>query len=170
MCWALYLSLPGSSAGKESTCNAGDLGSVPGLGRSPGGGHGNPLQYSCLENPHGQRSLAAHGVAEWDMTDDSAQHSTAEYLTYSKFSVKTVSILPWFPWQRQPSIHEEQLCKDSECWKLPSNRPCWEWQREQQAPRSRHSLSCSSSKARHPAPPPPGMPRKSIDCALITSN
>ena len=38
----------GSSDGKESTCNAGDLGSIPELGRSPGGGHGNPLQYSCL--------------------------------------------------------------------------------------------------------------------------
>ena len=36
---------------KESTCNAGDLGSIPGLGRSPGGGHGNPLQYSCLQDP-----------------------------------------------------------------------------------------------------------------------
>ena len=35
-----------------------DTGSIPGLGRSPGGGHGNPLQYSCLENPNGQRSLA----------------------------------------------------------------------------------------------------------------
>ena len=42
---------------KESTHSAGDLGSIPGLGKSPGGGHGNPLQYSCLENPHGQRSL-----------------------------------------------------------------------------------------------------------------
>ena len=42
---------------KESTCNAGDLGSIPGLERSPGEGHGNPLQYFCLENPHGQRSL-----------------------------------------------------------------------------------------------------------------
>ena len=42
----------------ESVCDAGDLGSIPGLGRSPGRGHGNPLQYSCLENPHGQRSLA----------------------------------------------------------------------------------------------------------------
>ena len=41
----------GSSDGKESTCNAGDLGSIPGLGRSSGEGHGNPLQYSCLENP-----------------------------------------------------------------------------------------------------------------------
>ena len=42
------------------------LGSIPGLGRSPGGGHGNVLQYSCLENPHGQRSLQAviHGLAE----------------------------------------------------------------------------------------------------------
>ena len=36
---------------KESACNAGDLGSIPGMGRSPGGRHGNPLQYSCLENP-----------------------------------------------------------------------------------------------------------------------
>ena len=51
---------PGGSAGKESTFNVGDLGSTPGLGRSPGGGHGNPLQYSSLENPHGQRSLAGY--------------------------------------------------------------------------------------------------------------
>ena len=53
----------GGSDGKESTCNVGDLGSIPGLGRSPGGRHGNPLQYSCLENPHGQRSLA--GYSSW---------------------------------------------------------------------------------------------------------
>ena len=39
----------GSSAGKELACNVGDLGLIPGVGRSPGGGHGNPLQYSCLE-------------------------------------------------------------------------------------------------------------------------
>ena len=42
---------PGSSDGKESACNAGDLGSILGLGRCPGEGNGNPLQYSCLENP-----------------------------------------------------------------------------------------------------------------------
>ena len=42
---------PGSSAGKESSCNAGDPGSIPGSGRSPGEGKGYPLQYSCLENP-----------------------------------------------------------------------------------------------------------------------
>ena len=41
----------GGSDSKESIWNVGDLGSVPGSGRSPGGGHGNPLQYSCLENP-----------------------------------------------------------------------------------------------------------------------
>ena len=51
---------PGGSDGKEFVCNAGDLGLIPGLGRSPGGGHGNPLQYSCLENLHGQRSLAGY--------------------------------------------------------------------------------------------------------------
>ena len=43
--------LPCSSDGKESACNAGDLSSIPGFGRSPGEGNGNPLQYSCLENP-----------------------------------------------------------------------------------------------------------------------
>ena len=61
-----WASLPGSSDGKEPTCNEGEgggLGSIPGLGRSPGGGHGNPLQYSCLENPRGQRSLV--GCSPW---------------------------------------------------------------------------------------------------------
>ena len=43
--------------GKESACNAKDLGSIPGMGRSPERGNGNTLQYSCLENPRGQRSL-----------------------------------------------------------------------------------------------------------------
>ena len=61
----LYSDFPDGSEGKESACNAGDVGSIPGLGRSPGGGHGNPLQYSCLENPEGQRSLA--GYSPWSM-------------------------------------------------------------------------------------------------------
>ena len=63
---------PCGSAGQESACNVGDLGSILGLGKSPGGGHGNPLQYSCLENPHGQRSLAGYspwGHKESDMTE-----------------------------------------------------------------------------------------------------
>ena len=45
------MGFPGGSDGKESACNARDLGSISGSGRSPGGGNGNPLQYSCLENP-----------------------------------------------------------------------------------------------------------------------
>ena len=44
------MGFPGGSDGKLSACNAGDLGSIPGSGRSPGEGNGNPLQYSCLEN------------------------------------------------------------------------------------------------------------------------
>ena len=47
----IKLGFPGGSGSKESVCNAGDLGSIPGSGRSPGEGNGNPLQYSCLENP-----------------------------------------------------------------------------------------------------------------------
>ena len=53
----VFLGFPGGSDSKECACNVGDLGSIPGLGRSSGGGHSNSLQYSCLENPHGQRSL-----------------------------------------------------------------------------------------------------------------
>ena len=54
------MAFPGGSESEEPTCNAGNLGSIPGLGRSPGGGHGNPLQYSCLENPQEHSSLASY--------------------------------------------------------------------------------------------------------------
>ena len=70
----------GGSDGKESACNAGDLGSTPRLGRSPRGEHGNPLQYSCLENPHGQWCLVGYspwGCKESDMIE---QLSTAQWL------------------------------------------------------------------------------------------
>jgi len=64
----VVLGFPGGTDSKESACDVGDLSSIPGLGRSPGGGHGDPLQYSCWENPYGQRSLAGystvHGVAK----------------------------------------------------------------------------------------------------------
>ena len=55
---------PGGSDGKESSCNVGDPGSIPGLGKSPGEGNGNPLQYSCLDNPmdRGAWSATVHGV------------------------------------------------------------------------------------------------------------
>ena len=60
----LTLGFPGGSEGKESACNAGDPGSSPGLRSSPGGGHGNPLRYSCLENSmdRGAWRATAHGV------------------------------------------------------------------------------------------------------------
>ena len=60
------LGFPGGSEVKASACNAGDLGSIPGSGRSPGEGNGNPLQYSCLENPMGGGAWWAtvHGVAK----------------------------------------------------------------------------------------------------------
>ena len=57
---------PSGSDGKESACSVGDLGSIPGLGRSPGGGHGNPFQCACLENPldRGAWWAVVHGVAK----------------------------------------------------------------------------------------------------------
>ena len=62
---ANHSNFPSGSDGKESTCNSGDLGSIPGLGRSPGGGHGNQLQYFCLENPmdRGAWWATVHGIA-----------------------------------------------------------------------------------------------------------
>ena len=62
----LAMGFPGGSDGKETACNAGDSGSIPGLGRSPGEGNGNPLQYSCLGNPMDRRAWRAtvHGVTK----------------------------------------------------------------------------------------------------------
>ena len=70
----------GGSDGKESICNAGDLGLIPGLGRSPGDGNGNPLQYSCLENSmdRGAWWATVHRVTESD---------TIEWLTLSLFFI-----------------------------------------------------------------------------------
>ena len=60
------MGFPGGADGKESAYNGGDQGSIPGLRRSPGGGHGNSLQYSCLENPMDTGALWAiiHGVTK----------------------------------------------------------------------------------------------------------
>ena len=76
----------GGSDGKESACNAGDSGSVPGLGSSPGIGHGNPLQYYCLKNPHGQRSLM--GFSPWGHKES----HTAEWL--NTLPISTLKIRP----------------------------------------------------------------------------
>ena len=83
------MDLPGGSDSKESACNVGDLGLIPGLGRSPGGGHGNPLQYSCLENPRGQRSLADYSL--WDHktldTTELTKHSIAQTYLHITFEI-----------------------------------------------------------------------------------
>ena len=65
-------------------CDGGDLGSIPGLRRFPGGGYGNPLQYSCLENPYEQRSLA--GCSPWGRkeSDTTEQLSTAQHTVQTK--------------------------------------------------------------------------------------
>ena len=63
---ATYLGCPGGSVVKNPPANAGGAGLIPGLGRSPGGGHSNPLQYSCLKNPmdRGAWQTTVHGVTE----------------------------------------------------------------------------------------------------------
>ena len=68
----IFVFFPGSSAGKESAYNAGDPSLISGLGRSPGEGIGDPLQYFCLENPHGQKSLASYspGVCKKSATTE----------------------------------------------------------------------------------------------------
>ena len=73
-------SLVAQMVGKESTCNVRDLGLTPGLGRSPGGGHGNQLQYSCLKNPNGQRSLA--GCSPWGLKESDTNERLSTHRRY----------------------------------------------------------------------------------------
>ena len=77
---------PGGSDGEESACNAGDADSITELGRSPGEGHGNPLQYTWLENPHGQRSLAGYSPWGSKESDTTEQLSTAQNVEDTKHS------------------------------------------------------------------------------------
>ena len=76
----VFLGFPCGSVGKESACNVGDLDLIPGLGRSPGWGHGNPLQYSCLENPHGQRSVEGYSPLGYKELDTTQQLSKAHHI------------------------------------------------------------------------------------------
>ena len=77
------MGFPCSSVGKESACSAEDLGSIPGLGRSPGERNGYPLQYPCLEKSHGQRSLV--GCSPWGRKES----GTSEWLTLTYLSSKS---------------------------------------------------------------------------------
>ena len=80
------MGLPGDSEGKESACSVGDPGSISGLGRSPGEGHGNPLQYSCLENPMdwGVWWATVHGVAKsWTRLNEFTIYFSVSLVTQS---------------------------------------------------------------------------------------
>ena len=83
---------PGGSGDKEFACNVGDLGLIPGLGRSPGKGNGNPFQYSCLENTHEQKSLVCYSPwsrKELDATEGltlSLSHTLQALLKYHHLS------------------------------------------------------------------------------------
>ena len=76
--WKSFSFLKNSSVGKKSACNAGDPGLITGSGRSPGGGHGNPLQYSCLENPMGKEA--------WQATVPGVAKSQTQLSTVSPFN------------------------------------------------------------------------------------
>ena len=78
------MGFPCGSAGKESTCNVGDLALIPGLGRSPGERNGYPLQYSVLEN---SMDCTVHGIAELDMTEQLSR----SFFYYSCPVLRTVS-------------------------------------------------------------------------------
>ena len=98
----------GGSNGKESACSVGDLGLIPGMGRAPGGGHGNPLQYSCLENFIDRRAwrATAHGVTE-------RRTQLNDWLTHKSFS-----------WVQEKINHEHSKVYAAEplsylsCWAL----------------------------------------------------
>ena len=90
--------LPRGQDSKESACSAGDVGSIPGLGRSPGGGHGNPLQYSSLENPMERGALWAtvHGAAKsWTQPSNQAQHVYAMYYNSAGIFLILIFLCPY---------------------------------------------------------------------------
>ena len=86
------MGFPGGLDGKEFACNVGDLDSIPGFGKSPGEGNGNPLRYSCQENPHGQGSLVSY--SPWDRKESNMteQLSTAQHreILMIKHSLKEI--------------------------------------------------------------------------------
>ena len=96
--WVLVTStplegFPSGSASKESACNTRDPSSIPGLGRSPGRGHGNPLQHSCLENPHGQGMGLQRVGQNW-----ATKHSTALKIGSTVDELSRLSSLHIYPY------------------------------------------------------------------------
>ena len=101
-----HVAFLGGSDLREFTCNAGDLDLIPGLGRSSGGGHGNPLQYPCLKNPHGQRSLAGYsplGCKELDRTEQLSIHTALDN--------ELASVLSYIKWKVTNKLYSRVLVK-----------------------------------------------------------
>ena len=85
------VTISAGSDGEESACNAGDPGAIPGSGRPPGRGNGNPLQYSCLENPIDREAwrVIVHGVAELDRTERlTHMHTSSHHPKTGKVSIR----------------------------------------------------------------------------------
>ena len=95
-----WFGFPDGSDSKESTCNVRNLGSIPGLWRSPGGGHGNPPQYPCLGNSHGQRSLAGNSPRGCKVGHDWA---TKHSIALNRLTTNVVIVLG--EQRRDSSIH-----------------------------------------------------------------
>ena len=133
------------SVGKESACTVGDLGLISGLGKSPGDGNDNPLQYPCLKNPHGQRSLAGSslwGHKESDTTDHLSTQSSETFFSFpSKYSLWFFSmthmtlISPWniaeildsfaLLTSSEPHIHVSSGLMRLSNWKTFPNQHVW---------------------------------------------
>ena len=102
------MGFPGGSDGKEFASNAGDPGLTPGSGRSPGGGNGNPLQYSCLGNPmdRGAWRATVRGVAESNMTE--LLMNTHRRRDHSGGQGKVVAFLPSVGWEIVAGVFREE--------------------------------------------------------------
>ena len=125
----VFLSFSGGLDSKESNYNVGDLGQIPGLRRCPGGGHDNPFQYSCLKNPHGQKTLLGYSpeiCKNQIWLSDQAQHSTL------KTRGSVVKNLPamqavWIPsLGGEDTLEKEMAARSSiSCLGNPKDRGAW---------------------------------------------
>ena len=106
---------PHGSDSKESTCNMGDLGSIPGLGRSLGGGYGNPLQYSCLKNPHGQRSLA-------DYSQQGCKESWHDRMTKNIYFLMKKNLIYMLKRRVEGNLRKYVLKSGKMCFEFNGNR------------------------------------------------